>query len=173
VFIDMTIFLMIFLTYMGDRLGKVAVYVASQSKLSEAFGLTNTLILVTSSWMMAEAVAAARGGAAARVCRRLTLATLLGIVFVANKVLEYTLEIRAGNTPVTNAFFSYYFFITFAHLMHVIVGVGFIAYFRSLAPSRTGTRQFQTQLENLGLFWHFVDVIWLFIFPLLYLVGRP
>ncbi|HEY2399519.1 MAG TPA: hypothetical protein VGI23_04145, partial [Steroidobacteraceae bacterium] len=72
VFIDMTIFLLIFLTYMGDRLGKTVVYAASQAKLSETFGLANTLILVTSSWMVAEAVAAARRGAAARVSRWLT-----------------------------------------------------------------------------------------------------
>jgi nitric oxide reductase NorE protein len=173
VFIDMMIFLLIFLTFMGDRLGKVPVYAASQRHLHEIFGLTNTLILLTSSWMMAEGVGAARRGAAVRVSRYLGLATALGLVFIANKIVEYTLAVRAGFTPATNPFFSYYYFITFVHLMHVIAGVGFIAYFRTLAATSTGTSKYQTQLENVGLFWHFVDVIWVFIFPLLYLVDRP
>ena len=173
VFIDMTIFLLIFLTFMEDRLGKVRVYAASQLQLHEIFGLINTLILLTSSWMMVEGVHAARAQAAGRVSRCLGLAAALGLIFIANKIVEYTLELRAGFTPATNSFFSYYYFITFAHLMHVIAGVSFIYYFRSLARTRTGSVKYQTQLENVGLFWHFVDVIWIFIFPLLYLVGRP
>jgi nitric oxide reductase NorE protein len=169
----MTLFLLIFLTFMEDRLGKVTVYAASQLRLHEIFGLTNTLILLTSSWTMVEGVHAARASAAKDVSHYLGLTVALGLIFIANKIAEYTLEVQAGVTPATNSFFSYYYFITFAHLMHVIVGVSFIAYFRSLAPTRIGALKYQTQLENVGLFWHFVDVIWIFIFPLLYLVGRP
>jgi nitric oxide reductase NorE protein len=172
VFIDMMIFLLIFLTFMGDRLGKVRVYAASQLQLDEIFGLTNTLILLTSSWMMVEGVRAARAQAASSVSRYLGLTATLGLIFIASKIVEYTLKVRAGITPATNSFFSYYYFITFVHLMHVVAGVSFIAYFRSLAPTRAGTLKYQIQLENVGLFWHFVDVIWIFIFPLLYLVGR-
>jgi nitric oxide reductase NorE protein len=173
VFMDMTVFLLIFLSFMGERLGKTALYAASQLQLNELFGLTNTLILLSSSWMLVEGVQAARAGAAARVSRYLGLAAGLGVIFIVNKIVEYTLKVQAGITPATNSFFSYYYFITFAHLLHVIAGVGFITCFRGLAPTRTGTVQFETQLENVGLFWHFVDVIWIFIFPLLYLVGRP
>jgi nitric oxide reductase NorE protein len=173
VFIDMLIFLLIFLTFMEDRLGKVGVYAASQLELDEIFGLTNTLILLTSSWMMAEGVRAARAQAARGVSRYLGLTVALGLIFIANKIVEYTLKVQAGITPATNSFFSYYYFLTFVHLLHVVAGVGFIAYFRRLAPTRTGSLKYQIQLENVGLFWHFVDVIWIFIFPLLYLVGRP
>jgi nitric oxide reductase NorE protein len=172
VFIDMTMFLLIFLTFMEDRLGKAGVYAASQLQLDEIFGLTNTLILLTSSWMMVEGVQAARAGATRGVRRYLGLTAALGLIFIVNKVVEYTLEVHAGITPATNSFFSYYYFITFVHLLHVVAGVGFIAYFRSLAAARTGSLAYQIQLENVGLFWHFVDVIWIFIFPLLYLVGR-
>jgi heme/copper-type cytochrome/quinol oxidase subunit 3 len=81
--------------------------------------------------------------------------------------------VHDGITPATNPFFSYYYFITFVHLMHVIAGVGFLTYFQSRAKAQTGSPVFQRRLENVGLFWHFVDVLWLFIFALLYLVGRP
>jgi hypothetical protein len=65
--------------------------------------------------------------------------------------VEYTLKARAGITPATNSFFSHYYFITFVHLLHVVAGVSFIAYFRSLAPVRTGSLKYQIQLENVGL----------------------
>jgi nitric oxide reductase NorE protein len=173
VFIDMLVFLMIFLTFMGDRLGKPALYAASQQHLNEYFGLANTLILITSSWMVVEAVQAARTPDGRRCSRYLSYALLLGMVFIGNKVVEYTLEIRSGVTPVTNPFYSYYFFITFVHLMHVIAGVIAIALFRTRVRAAAGAFDFQKRLENVGLFWHFVDVLWVFIFPLLYLVGRP
>ena len=137
------------------------------------FGMANALILLTSSWMVVEAVRAARTGGARRVSRCLGLALLLGLAFAVNKVTEYTIEVRAGFTPATNSFFSYYYFITFAHFMHVIAGMIFIAYFRNKAATQAGTARYQIGLENAGHFWHFVDVLWIFIFPMLYLVGRP
>lgn len=173
VFIDMVVFLLMFVTFMSDRLGKSALYSASQLQLSVSLGLGNTLILLTSSWMVVEAVRSARARAAREVSRYLGIAVLLGVAFVANKILEYSSKVHGGITPATNAFYSYYYFITFVHLMHVIAGVGFLAYFRTRARAQAGRAVFQRRLENVGLFWHFVDVLWLFIFALLYLVGRP
>jgi nitric oxide reductase NorE protein len=173
VFIDMLIFLMIFFTFMSERMGHVDLYAASQLRLDELVGLANTLILLTSSWMMVEAVQAARRRDGTRVRRYLGLAWLLGLAFGLSKLAEYSLKIRAGITPATNSFYSFYFFITLVHFLHVIAGMVFIGYCRSQARSRAGTGQYLTGLENVGLFWHFVDVLWVFIFPLLYLVGRP
>jgi nitric oxide reductase NorE protein len=172
VFMDMVIFLLIFITFMGERLGHVGLYAASQLRLNEYFGLANALLLLTSSWLVVEAVSAARAAAVARVSRQLGLALLLGAGFVINKVVEYTLKVRAGISPASNSFFSYYYFITFIHLLHVIAGMGFIAWFRKAAPARAGSALYQAGLENVGLFWHFVDVLWIFIFPMLYLLGR-
>lgn len=173
VFIDMVIFLMIFLIFMGERIRHVYLYAASQLRLDELVGFANTLILLTSSWMFVEAVQATRHRDGARVRRYLGLAWLLGLAFCLSKVAEYSLKIQAGITPATNSFFSFYFFITLVHFLHVIAGMLFIAYCRSQARARTGTGRYLTGLENVGLFWHFVDILWVFIFPLLYLVGRP
>src|ERR1700722_4234798 len=173
VFIDMVIFLMIFLTFMSERLGHVELYAASQLHLKVIFGFANTLILLTSSWRVVEAIQAARRSDGTGIRWFLGWAWLLGLAFSIDKFVEYTLTIRAGITPATNAFFSFYFFITIVHFLHVIAGMLFIGYCRGNARHRAGTAGYITGLENVGLFWHFVDVLWIFIFPLLYLVGRP
>jgi nitric oxide reductase NorE protein len=172
VFIDMIIFLMMFLSFMIERLRHVALYAASQLRLNEFFGLANTLILLTSSWMVVEAVQAARRNEVRRVRRFLSIAWILGLAFAVDKFVEYYLKIRAGVTPASNSFYSFYFFITIVHFFHVIAGMFFIAYCRGNARLRVGSGRYVTGLENVGLFWHFVDVLWIFIFPLLYLVGR-
>jgi nitric oxide reductase NorE protein len=172
VFMDMVIFLLMFFVFMAERRSHVELYTASQLRLDVVFGFANTLILLTSSWRVVEAVNASRRHAAARVSHNLGLALLLGLAFAVSKVTEYTLEVRAGVTPATNSFYSFYFFITVVHFLHVIAGMVCVAYFRSHAAARAGTARYQAGLENVGLFWHFVDVLWIFIFPMLYLVGR-
>jgi nitric oxide reductase NorE protein len=171
-FIDMVIFLLIFFTFMSERLVHVEQYTRSQLQLNELFGFANTLVLFTSSWMVVEAVKASRRQVPVLVSRYLGLALLLGFVFVVNKLIEYYLKIDNGLMPTTNSFFSFYFVITMIHLLHVIAGMIFIAYYRSHALERTGSKDYHTGLENVGLFWHLVDVLWIFIFPMLYLVGR-
>lgn len=172
VFIDMAIFLLIFFTFMSERLRHVEQYTKSQVQLNELFGLANTLILLSSSWMVVEAVNASKRQAPVLVSRYLGIAFLLGFAFAVNKLVEYYLKIHSGITPATNAFFSFYFFITFVHFFHVIAGMICVAYCRRHALTRTGSREYQTGLENVGLFWHLIDVLWIFIFPMLYLVGR-
>ncbi|MGC2032148.1 MAG: cytochrome c oxidase subunit 3 [Steroidobacteraceae bacterium] len=172
VFIDMVIFLMMFFSFMSERLRHVSLYAASQLRLNEIFGLANTLILLTSSWMVVAAIQAARHQKASRVRWFLGWAWLLGLAFSVDKIAEYYLKLSAGITPATNSFFSFYFFITLVHFLHVIAGMFFIGYCRSNARLRIGTDGYVIGLENVGLFWHFVDVLWIFIFPLLYMVGR-
>jgi nitric oxide reductase NorE protein len=172
VFIDMLIFLMMFIAFMSERLRHVDLYSASQLRLNDIFGLANTLILLTSSWMVVAAIQAARAKDVGRVRWFLGWAWLLGLAFSVDKFAEYYLKIHAGITPATNSFFSFYFFITIVHFLHVIAGMFFIAYCRGEARLRVGTDRYVIGLENVGLFWHFVDVLWIFIFPLLYMVGR-
>jgi len=172
VFIDMLIFLMMFIVFMSERLRHVDLYSVSQLRLNAIFGLANTLILLTSSWMVVAALQAARAKDVSRVRWFLGWAWLLGLAFSVDKFAEYSLKIHAGITPATNSFFSFYFFITTVHFLHVIAGMFFIGYCRSAARLRVGTGRYVIGLENVGLFWHFVDVLWIFIFPLLYMVGR-
>ena len=169
VFLDMLVFGLLFLVYLSERHRLHALFAASQHHLNPLVGLVSTLCLLTSSWCMAEAVQAVRSGAAPRAGRWMTLALLFGVMFVGNKLFEYAGKFQAGLSPATNSFFSFYFVITGVHFAHVVGGLAFILSLRLRLASSVGTVAYRRNAENVGLFWHFVDVLWLFIFPMLYL----
>ena len=171
IFVDMIIFLLMFIVYISERIRLAPVFAASQHQLSEFFGLANALILLTSSWAMVKAIEAVRQGLASQAHRWLTLCLATGGLFCINKLIEYGIKIEHGITPATNSFFTFYYVITGLHFTHVIGGMVFILHCRNRALVETGTGHYLKKLENTGLFWHFVDVLWLFIFPMLYLVG--
>lgn len=172
VFIDMIVFSLIFLVFLSEKWRLPKVFEAGQAHLNFMFGLANTLVLLTSSLFMAEAVHAARRGDGGLVRTRLLLCMLCGAGFCVNKVVEYHAKIAAGFTPASNSFFSFYYFVTGAHFLHVVGGLAFIGHCLARARSDAGTPAFLRTLENTGLFWHFVDLLWLFIFPLFYLAGQ-
>ena len=171
VFIDMIVFSLFFIVYLSERIRLPDVFAASQANLDPKFGLVNALILLTSSLFVAEAVASARLGKADLVRTRLVLALAFGTMFAASKLTEYAGKFAAGITPVTNSFYSFYFLLTMIHFLHVLAGMVFIAHCLSRAKAETGQPAYLAKLENTGLFWHFVDLLWLFLFPLLYLAG--
>jgi nitric oxide reductase NorE protein len=171
-FIDMIVFSLFFVVYLSERLRLPEVFAASQAKLHPGFGLVNALVLLTSSLFVAEAVAAARLGKPQLVRIRLALALVCGAMFAASKLTEYAGKFAAGITPVTNTFYSFYFLLTMIHFLHVLAGMVFIAHCLASARAETGQPGYRAKIENTGLFWHFVDLLWLFLFPLLYLAGR-
>ncbi len=169
VFIDMLVFLMFFLVYLSERHRVPDIFIESQHHLTPWVALLSTVALLTSSWCVAESVHATRRGDARAVIRWLSFSLLLGGVFVINKIVEYSGKISVGISPATNSFFSFYFLITGIHFLHVCAGMIFIAHCRARARQETGQGLYLKKIENTGLFWHFVDILWLFIFPLLYL----
>jgi nitric oxide reductase NorE protein len=171
VFVDMMIFLLMFLTYVGEKIRLPEVFSAAQQHLNVWFGISNTILLLTSSWLMVEAVNAARRESAARTAQCLSLCLLMGGLFALNKIVEYAGKVEHGFAPATNSFFALYFVITGLHFLHVIGGMFFIFHCRNRAKAQVGSIAYIQQLESVGLFWHFVDVLWIFIFPLLYLAG--
>lgn len=165
VLIDMVVFALIFLVYSAQRVQEYQLYEQSQAHLNPLFGFVNTLVLLTSSWAVARAVQAAREGLSSS---SLLAALALGAVFLVTKAIEYVGKFESGISVTTDSFFTFYFFITFLHLLHVLAGMGFMVAFhrgaRELDPS------YVRKLESLGTFWHFVDLVWLFIYALLYLM---
>ena len=91
-------------------------------------------------------------------------------MFVVSKFVEYRAKFHAGISPTTNPLFSFYFFITFVHFLHVVAGMMFLNSYQRCSLSCLESKVYVTGLENAGLFWHYVDVLWIFIFPLLYLI---
>lgn len=170
IFIDMVIFALIFFVYTGQRIQEYQTYEASHHSLNVIFGFANTLILITSSLFAARAVQSARACDATKVSANLNYAIALGVGFCYVKVLEYAGKIDAGIGVSTNSFFTFYYFITFLHLLHVLVGLLFMSIFRRNVGELGRDGQYITGLENVALFWHFVDLLWVFIYSLLYLL---
>jgi heme/copper-type cytochrome/quinol oxidase subunit 3 len=130
-----------------------------------AAGAFNTLVLLTSSLTMVQAHAAVTEGRLDRAARNLAFTLLGGVIFLCVKDVEYTHEIREGFLPSKSLFWSFYYTMTGLHALHVIGGMVAIAVV--LAAVRKGRAP--QRVEYVGIYWHFVDVVWIFLFPLLYL----
>jgi cytochrome c oxidase subunit 3 len=143
-------------------------------------GSVNTFILLTSSFTIAVAISAMRKGRS-RLSTALQLATIgMGAGFLVIKYTEWSAKIRQGlypNSPVLLQkspgeilFFGLYYVMTGIHALHVLIGICVIAFMVAFTAQKKITRQNPIMLENTGLFWHFVDIIWIYLFPLFYLI---
>jgi len=130
-------------------------------------GCTNTVLLLTSSLFIVLAHHWAEEKNTEKAARNLMYAIILGLGFVGFKSYEYITEISHGVTPLTNLFWSYYFFITGLHALHVIIGI-FINFLAWLNVKKGKHLQ---RVEIVGLYWHFVDIVWIFVFPLFYVAS--
>jgi heme/copper-type cytochrome/quinol oxidase subunit 3 len=140
-------------------------WAAYAAHTSTPFGALNTVVLLTSSLTAVLAHAASERGDLARVRRYLGATLVGGAMFLVVKSIEYTHEIEHGFTLSSNLFWSFYYFMTGLHAGHVIAGMIAIAVVRHQA----GRGQQMQRVEYVGLYWHFVDIVWIFLFPLLYL----
>jgi heme/copper-type cytochrome/quinol oxidase subunit 3 len=126
----------------------------------------NTFILLSSSYTMVEAFASAARGDRSGMRMFLALTVLGGLAFLGIKAYEYTGEIVHGFTPWAGPFWSFYYTMTGLHALHVLVGV--IVNAALCVWARLGMER-PYRVEAAGLYWHFVDIVWIFLFPLVYL----
>lgn len=168
---EMCVFSVLFVVFALARGHDVAGFDHSRGSLHVAFGLANTLLLLSSSYYVARAVGRIRSGSrSADVTTALAIAATLGAVFLVNKGFEWHLELAAGNRPVAGGFYMYFFVYTIIHAVHVTIGVVLLLYLRRLVlfdlhPPAVITRR----AESIATFWHMVDLIWVVLFMLLYL----
>jgi cytochrome c oxidase subunit 3 len=157
---------------------------ATASRLThEWLGTINTAILLTSSFAMALAVRAGWLGQRRAVPRLLWATAVLGVAFIAVKGVEYGLEWRDGLVPGINftyggpdaravrEFFYLYFAMTGVHAIHLAIGVGIVSWAAVRAGKPPGALSRRDTVECIGLYWHFVDAVWIFLYPLVYLVA--
>ncbi|MBJ8345195.1 cytochrome c oxidase subunit 3 [Antrihabitans sp. YC2-6] len=170
IFGDIFIFVGLFCMFLWYRSQDPPGFDAAQQMLSPGVGLVETLVLLTSSLAVVRAVASARTGNARASRQAITIAMALGAVFVVAKTLEWWSKVDAGFTPHTNTFFMLYFVLTGLHLGHVFVGLFFLSLVRNLTGKAVAGQHDFGYLEGAGIFWHMVDLIWLLLFPLIYLV---
>jgi cytochrome c oxidase subunit 3 len=147
-------------------------------------GSINTAVLICSSFTMALAVHGSEEGRRRRIVFFLVATMVLGAVFLGIKFYEYyqkyvehlipgwDFSFTGANPGQAAIFFSFYFAMTGMHAVHMIVGLGLLTYLVVKALRRRFSTVYNTPVEIVGLYWHFVDIVWIFLFPLLYLVGR-
>lgn len=165
---DLLIFAVYFVGYMYFRGQNHQLFLASQARLNVDIGAINTVVLLTSSLFVALGTAAARAGNIAAGLRGFWIGLAFGAAFPLLKMFEWIPEITAGLTPGTNLFFMYYYVMTGMHLCHVALGLVILCFvIHNLKTSPTPKISF---IETGATYWHMVDVLWLVLFALLYLM---
>jgi nitric oxide reductase NorE protein len=167
---DVSLFCLFFFVFVSGRLAAPEIYEGSRRQLSAGIGLANTLLLLTSSLFVALAVDAARESDRNRVKRQLALAIFAGCGFAVLKITEYAVKLRAGLTITTNDFFAYYYGFTAIHFLHLVIGLGVLAVCLAKARRELIDERYVVWIESSGCYWHMVDLLWIVLFPMLYLL---
>ena len=174
----------LFLTYAIYRAFYPAAFSAASHELDIVLGGINTAVLITSSLTMALAVRSAQLGARRSLIMLLVATILLGTVFLGIKGVEYVhkfvehhvpgpdFRFEAEHARHAQIFFSLYFMMTGLHAVHMVAGIGVLLVMLIFSWRGKISSSYYSPIEISGLYWHFVDIVWIFLFPLLYLIGR-
>ena len=168
---DMGVFAVLFGTFLVYRRKDVALFDSSQLHLNTTFGLINTLLLLVSSMLVVLAVSAVRRGTPRPAPLLIAGAIGCGVAFSVLKVVEYVGKIDAGITPQTNTFYMFYFLLTGLHWFHLILGLAVLSYLLVSARRKRHDARQLAWFEGGGCFWHMVDLLWIALFPLIYLLN--
>jgi cytochrome c oxidase subunit 3 len=172
------------MAYLLYRVWYPAAWDEGSAELDIRLGGFNTVVLIASSLTMALGVRAAQTGQPRANVRWLLITMALGLTFLVVKFFEYrdkylkhhipgpNFHFEGPNAPQVQIFLSLYFGLTGLHALHMIVGVSLLAVITWMAHRRRFSPEWYTPVELSGLYWHFVDIVWIFLFPLLYLVDR-
>jgi len=190
--LGMWVFLVTEVLFFGGMFTAYVVYRATfrhdfegaSNLLDIRLGAFNTAVLIMSSLTMALAVWASAAGRRKLIIPFLLSTILLGSVFLGVKFVEYKQKFEHHEVPgahfvvpeglakPSELFFSLYFCMTGLHALHMIIGIGLLSWLILKARRGEFTPQYNTPVDLVGLYWHFVDIVWIFLFPLLYLLGR-
>ena len=190
--LGMWIFLVTEVLFFGGLFAAYSIYrswypeafAAASRELDVVLGSINTVVLITSSLTMALAVHAAQTGERRLLLRFLMATMALGVAFLGFKGVEYyhkfaehhvpgpAFSFEADHFSHAQIFFSLYFVMTGLHALHMIIGLGIMTVMLWWSWNGTITAEYTSPIEISGLYWHFVDIVWIFLFPLLYLIGR-
>jgi nitric oxide reductase NorE protein len=170
IYAELLVFGIFFLAYAFARAQHVELFNTYQQTLNRESGAINTLLLITSSYFVVMAVNAIRGNAARRCSQWLMLAILSGGVFVFLKLAEFSAKYAEGVTLSTNTFYMFYLSLTFFHFMHVLMGMVILAVVAVKAYRGEYSAQAHTGVETGASYWHMVDLVWIVLFPLVYIL---
>lgn len=154
--------------YLFYRARSSELFLHAQAHLDLRIGVFNTLVLLLSSWSVARCVQSSRAGAYRAAHRDVYITAACAAIFLFFKVFEWARLVGTGNGPDSNDFFTYYYFLTGIHFVHLLIGfvvLGVIVY-----QLRSPARRSQELVETCATYWHTVDFLWVLIFALLYVV---
>ena len=172
----------LFISYTVYRYRYPAVFAEASGHLDTVIGTVNTAVLIVSSLGMALAVYGAQTAKRKRLLIGLAVAIVFGSLFMAIKGLEYyhhyqnhefpglAFDYTVPNAHAMQIFFFLYFAMTGLHAIHLTIGIVMVCIILFQAYRRAYSPEYYTPVENAGLYWHFVDIVWIFLFPLLYLI---
>lgn len=155
------------MAYYGQE--QAEVFHTSRLKLNAVYGTVNTVLLITSGFFMAQSVSKLKNNEKKKSAFFLKLTMLGGVLFLALKSIEYYFKIEQGLTIGYNTFFSFYWMLTLFHVIHVIVGL-VILIFPLISLSKRDAETNIEDFEASAAFWHMCDLIWLLLFPVIYLL---
>lgn len=179
---EVLLFCGMFVAYAVYRAWHPEVFEAASVLLNTNLGALNTVVLLTSSLTVALSIRAIQGGNQKWLKINLLLTILLACVFLVVKYFEYTHKFHEHIYPGGNyayeglemayvpIFFSIYYVMTGIHGFHVLIGIGVLSWVLVKAIRGRFSPEYYTPVELTGLYWHLVDIIWIFLFPLLYLI---
>jgi cytochrome c oxidase subunit 3 len=159
-------------------------FVLGSRQLDVLLGGVNTAVLILSSLTMALAVHCAQVGKRRWLVANLGLTMLFGTAFLGIKAVEYShkfhehlvpgpsFHLEGASGPEVQLFFGFYFGMTGTHALHMVIGIGLLAFLMYRAVQGRYSPEYYAPVEMVGLYWHFVDIVWIFLYPLLYLLGR-
>lgn len=168
---DMCTFAVFFLVFMAGRAAAPEAYEASRTHLDLRFGIANTLILLTSGALMAKATRQAQVGHWRKVQQYLLLALVSGLPFGLTKALEWKAKLAQGLGLTSSEFFTYYFVFTGVHFLHFVIGlIALVALFMVAGRENLAGPDRLRWIEAGGAYWHMVDLLWIALFAMLYLL---
>jgi len=167
---DMMVFAVFFAAFLVERSKQVDQFDASQATLNSSFAAFNTLVLLVSSFCMVLAMNTIRMGQRDSSQRLILGAFACGALFIVVRVFEYHERIAAGEVPSTNSFYMFYFVLTGLHLFHLVIGLAVLTVLFFLTRKAILSTNQVGFFEGGACFWHMVDLLWLVLFPLIFLV---
>jgi len=173
VLLDSSIFAILFLSFTLEKIINPEAYAADMSAMDVTLGSINTIILLTSSWLMALATQEVKYASKENITKikiLISSAAVLGIIFIFCKINEYIHVVEAGHTLNSSSFYMYYFVTTGLHLFHVLIGIISLSIICATVV-KAESEHIQSIVETVATYWHMVDFLWVMIFPLFYLAA--
>ena len=167
---ELTEFALFFVIYLVVRSHNPEIFSQGPERLNLLAGTLNTLALITSSYFVARAISAIKMNKPKQTVKWLGASLLMGASYLGIKTWEYFWNAQAGLDSRTDLFYTLYYYLTFNHLLHVMMGMCTLAWVLVRAHYHAYSKEEYQGLESAACYWHLIDLAWIIIFPLLYVL---